>query len=243
MLILPAACASGGEEESAALSATTPAAELSTPPATHTRGSVSQPPTLTAIPSVEPAATQPAATGELKSAGVVVTTGKESYRLGEPIAVTIANPLASPIYAPAGGAGCALVAVERLEGDEWVPVDECAGGPPPAPVAVPPGSALAGTVQPPPAETENQGPVVGEAVTPAVAGEDLESAPTAEPWQPGDPTRFVPEGDLALGDLPFSALSDALALGSYRLALHFAVGALDGPTYVAYSPTFVVAGD
>lgn len=174
---------------------------------------------------------------------VRVTTDKLSYRSGELIVVTISNDLATIIYAPPGQTYCSVVSVQRLEAGRWVTAGSCAAGGRALFVTVGPKREMRGVLGPGAQDAGTQGVIVSEPSRPSVFEGDLRRLPPAEPWKPGDPIREVPKGRIPPegASLPFSALHNEIAPGTYRIEFSFRVGSTSGPTQTVYSAEFVVS--
>jgi|SRR5918992_3476369 hypothetical protein len=173
-----------------------------------------------------------ACTSETKSnpdSEVQVMLEKSSYLQGEPIRVSIGNGLSSAIYAPPNQQYCAVVTVQRREGDQWLDEGSC-----------PKGGVSSYTIA---AQSQVNGPLIGGPSAPHVFDKDLRELPTQEPGK--GPAREVPQGILPPGATSssgggLSALEGNLSPGTYRIKLSFAEGSISGPVQTVYSDEFVV---
>lgn len=236
-VLLSVACGGQGQEADDTLSmpvaTVTPSAGDGSTTMTPTEVA-STPPTITS--DITPQATQPLT-------DVRVTTDKLSYRLGEPIVVTVDNDLSDPIYSLAGHTYCSMVTVQPLEGGGAGTEGACPDGSQPALVIIPPRSQLSAALDPAAQEPGIIGPIVGQPVAPSQFDDDLRTLPTVEPWKPGDPIIVVPEGELDEPEPEIFGASSAdspLAQGRYRVEFSFRVGSDLDLARTAYSLEFIV---
>jgi hypothetical protein len=165
---------------------------------------------------------------------VSVSLDHGSYRKGERILVTIANGLSVAVYAPRPG--CAVVSLWRLDNQQWVKVDSCTT----SNVHVVEVPAMSNLTRPLDAASQapaHTGPIVIGPTGPSASGGNLTTLPTVAPWRSGDPVRVMPEGAIAP---PFSAASDDLSPGTYRIGLVYAQGSVSAPAQTVYSGPFLV---
>jgi hypothetical protein len=174
---------------------------------------------------------------------VSVTTDKQAYGPDEPIRVTIHNGLAEVIYAVTGPSGRAMVHLERQVGTQWLPRDTGVSVHPTFLMAIEPQSVSKGVLSlVPSAQDTTAQPDVSEPTEPGTVQKDLRTLPPSQPWQPGDVIREVPNRR----PLPQAQQSEMRSVtsrwdsGTYRLVIHFRIGAPYGPLHLSYSSMFDV---
>jgi hypothetical protein len=171
---------------------------------------------------------------------VRVTTDKRSYHRGEPIVVTIRNDLSSIIYAVPGQTYCSVFSVQRLEAGQWETKGSCDAEGSIFFITIAPKSEKRGVVGPAAqdAVTQIRAPMVSGPVAPDVFKGDLRMLPPAEPPQPGEPAREVPQG--MIPPKTEKSPEGEIGPGSYRIEFRFTAESRSGPVQRIYSNEFVV---
>jgi hypothetical protein len=104
-------------------------------------------------------------------------------------------------------------------------------------VEIPPQSQLIQALGAAASQPPGSGMLVLGPFYPLKTTQDLRGIPTITPWQPGDPTREVPEGAVA----PFfSALDTDLEPGTYRLEFRYLLERYTDVVQTVYSQPFQV---
>lgn len=73
---------------------------------------------------------------------VGVSTDRDSYCHGDPVAVTIRNNLSSPIHVTSGQSFCTIVTIEEKRDEAWKAAGACPAGAPPGVVTIAGGATL-----------------------------------------------------------------------------------------------------
>lgn len=169
---------------------------------------------------------------------VRVTTDRSRYQQGELIFVTLVNTLSDFISAPTEDpADCSNVEVQKLVAGVWVTQGFCDPGA--VPVSIGLGSKSMMTAALVREVHVVNGPYVSEPSAPGVTKGG--HVPPLEPWQPGDLTVEVPEGDINVKGLLYRIQGLAFGPGSYRIAFRFVPGST-GSVQTVYSEAFIVEG-
>jgi hypothetical protein len=186
-------------------------------------------------PTVRTAMPGPA---EQPTAAVRATTDAASYRVGQPIVVTLANDLPDVVYLPMGQTYCSALTVQRRNGEEWAAVGPCSTGAEPLFALVAAHDRLAVVVDSTVPSAQVAGPFVSEPTIPGAFSGEVRALPTTA--RPGGPIRVVPEGGSPPAPTP--SPEDVIGPGTYRIAVTFTVGGFGGTAQTVYSPEFVVIG-
>lgn len=167
-----------------------------------------------------------------------VEMDRARYATGEVIFVTLVNTLSDFISAPPRGpADCSNVEIQKLVAGAWVTQGFCDAGEVPVSITLDSKSMMTAALV---REVRKvNGPYFSEPSAPGVTkGEPF--APPA-PWQPGDLTVEVPEGDINVYGLLYGTRGLAFGPGSYRIAFTFTPGSA-GSVQTVYSEVFIVEG-
>jgi hypothetical protein len=159
------------------------------------------------------------------ASGVLISTDKNLYRVGEPVHVVIRNNLAKAINAPAGQGACSIVTLKRMEKGTWYKLGTCEQDTKVMTIEIPSRGELKAVLNAPDKAYVVQNSEVHGPVAPEVFEGSVTKLPQPERWKPGDPVIEVPQGVLpAQPPRPrFSLANEILDPGTYRLEVTFLV--------------------
>lgn len=176
--------------------------------------------------------------GAQSVAGVRLNLDKTTYRVGEPVILTVVNELPQNVILMSGQSYCSVVLVQHTDGQDWTALGPCAATQTAIGVPIAPNGRATITADSRAGTITTAGPLVGEAI-PGVASGPLAgtgSAPaatctTAQPC-------VVPEGETSPRRAAFP--NGELPPGRYRLAVIVVIESFEAPQGVAYSTDFSI---